>query len=74
MLALAAAMFAQDASEARVAVLGTEVRYWHGEKSGEKPAPLVVILPGGGGAPAVRQLFDQWRQLTAARGWQAIVP
>jgi hypothetical protein len=74
LFAFAAALFGQEAVESRVSVLGTEVRYWHAAKANEKPAPLVVVLPNAGEAQEIRKLYDQWQQLSAAAGWQAIVP
>ncbi|MBI1787637.1 MAG: hypothetical protein HYR60_08825, partial [Acidobacteria bacterium] len=62
------ALWAQE--EAKVAVAGGEVGYFHSPVAGTESRPLVVVLAGGGANPeAVKALYRQWQI-----GWNVVTP
>src|SRR5438876_8479016 len=61
------------AQEARFAVGESELKYLYSPAPAEQ-APLIVGLPGSMEDGAARSLFDHWQPLTAARGWNLVIP
>src|SRR3989442_15941609 len=72
---LAASALAQEPKEERVAWNGVELRYWRSAAASAKAAPLLVVLPGGGADQQfLHNMFNEWRQLAASRGWHLLLP
>jgi len=72
-----AALAVQEPREARVALQGKDIVYFHGAlETAVEARPLLVLLPPNAAAPvdAIREFAARWQPLAASLGWRLAVP